>query len=139
MHPASSVRVLCALVSTGLLFVLRPNVRVGRAYLSTVPPPNHLCVTCSRGNEVLCCCVSRTQVEDFRDSNVNLGINQYAAFEPPLAPKRKYRDVEYTMWDTIDIDAATVQDVLDFFDKMDMEVGRALAVVVVVVVPLELP
>ncbi len=74
------------------------------------------------------------QVEDFRDSNVNLGINQYAAFEPPLAPKRKYRDVEFTMWDTLDIDASTVQDVLDYFDKMDMEVRggtpNALAAVV---------
>ncbi len=65
-------------------------------------------------------------VEDFRDSNVNVGINQFAAFEPPLAPVKKYRDTEYTMWDTIDIEARTVQDVLDHFDGMGMEVGHGV-------------
>ena len=73
--------------------------------------------------------VNDKPLEDFRDSNVNLGINQYAAFEPPGARKRKYRDVEYTMWDTIDIDAVTVSDVVEHFHGMNMEVRAGRRVV----------
>jgi len=60
-------------------------------------------------------------IEAFRDSNVNLGINQFAAFEPPPAPKKRYRDTEYSLWDTLDIAAPTLNDVVEFFREKDME------------------
>merc|ERR1719158_364556 len=63
--------------------------------------------------------VAGLPIEQIRSSNFNLAVNHYAFFEPMEAEKTKYRDTEFTLWDTIDIDARemTLQDLLDHFEE----------------------
>ena len=69
--------------------------------------------------------VKKLPLESFRNSNVNLALNTLTQFEPAEAPKEEYPVLDgekFTLWDTLDVEAETLQDVVDWFAEKDLEV-----------------
>lgn len=70
--------------------------------------------------------VAGLPLEAFRNANHNLAINQYATFEPPACPKRRYRDTEWTLWDVLELGpeqgVSTLGELLEWFEEREMSV-----------------
>ncbi|ULT95969.1 hypothetical protein L3Y34_004552 [Caenorhabditis briggsae] len=65
--------------------------------------------------------VPKTPVERFKNTFLNLSMPFFSSAEPILAPKKKYVDKEFTLWDRIDIQGPLT--LKEFIDEVQKQTG----------------